>query len=255
MSYWTKLHKTSQLFGFDPVKTARALRRLPYYFRTLRAYRLSSRRANYAFSTLMLYPILEDLGEDAGSLMIHCFHQDLWAASKIYQQMPPRHVDIGSRIDGFIAHLLVFMPVEIVDIRPLSSDIRGLTFVRGDATDLRQFADSSVVSLSTLHAIQNFGLGRYGDPIDADAPFKAMREFVRILAPGGRLYFALPIGRERVEFNAQRVFNPATIIAALRGLELVSFSAVDDAGRFMPDVSMNGFAEAHYACGLFEFTK
>ncbi len=55
----------------------------------------------------------------------HYFHQDLWAAKKIFKRRPMTHVDIGSRVDGFVAHLLVFMPVTAVDIRYLDSNIEG----------------------------------------------------------------------------------------------------------------------------------
>jgi len=53
-----------------------------------------------------------------------------------------------------------------------------------------------------------------------------------VLRPGGRLYLAVPIGVPRVEFNAHRVFAPVTVLDALSGLDLVSFSVVDDRGTF-----------------------
>jgi hypothetical protein len=147
------------------------------------------------------------------------------------------------------------MPVEVIDIRPLSSSIRGLTFIQADATHLSNIAEQSVQSLSCLHAAEHFGLGRYTDPIDSDACFKAMRAMQRVLAVGGTLYFSVPIGIERVEFNAQRVFAPKTIVSSFDGLTLECFSAVDDEGRFHPDASIESFTGARYACGLFEFRK
>jgi SAM-dependent methyltransferase len=255
MSAFTKLHKATEMFGFDPVRTIRAARRIPYFVRTLKTYQECAQKTKFPLSIRSLFPILEDMGQNAGSLTFHYFHQDLWAASKIFERRPERHVDIGSRIDGFIAHLLVFMPVESVDIRPLDRKIPGLTFIQNDATDLKQFVDESVVSLSSLHAVEHFGLGRYGDPIDADAPFKAMREFMRILKKDGRLYFSVPIGNERVEFNAHRIFAPATVVETFRDLDLLSFAAVDDAGNFFPQAELSAFGNATCACGLFEFTK
>ena len=59
-----------------------------------------------------------------------------------------------------------------------------------------------------------------------------MREFERVLRPGGKLYFSVPVGRERVEFNAHRVFAPRTVVSAFSKLALTSFSAVDDRGDF-----------------------
>lgn len=93
---------------------------------------------------------------------------------RIFFNRPQRHIDIGSRIDGFVAHFPIFMPVTEVDIRPLVRHIDGLTFLQDDATELRKLPTRSVESLSSLHVAEHFGLGRYSDPIDPDACFKFM---------------------------------------------------------------------------------
>jgi hypothetical protein len=185
----------------------------------------------------------------------HYFHQDLWAARKIFEQRPTEHFDIGSRIDGFIAHLLVFMPVTVVDIRPIASNLKGLTFFQDDASELAKVSNDSIHSISTLHVAEHFGLGRYTDPIDPQACFKFMESLQRVLAPGGRLYFSVPVGRERVEFNAHRVFAPKTILDTFYGLELVSFSFVGDDGEIYEDTDPLALPQSEMACGLFEFSK
>jgi SAM-dependent methyltransferase len=164
-------------------------------------------------------------------------------------------MDIGSRLDGFVAHLLVFMPVTSIDVRPLRSTVQGLSFLEEDATTLRSIADASVESISSLHAVEHFGLGRYGDPVDPEGPFKMMRSLTRVLKPGGRLYFSVPVGQERLEFNAHRVFSPRTILDAFAGLRLLSFAAVDDAGELRDPCTPDQVEDADYACGLFELTS
>jgi hypothetical protein len=82
-----------------------------------------------------------------------------------------------------------------------------------------------------------------------------MAALQRVLAPGGRLYFSVPIGRERVEFNAHRVFALETILRTFEGLQLLSFSYVGDDGRLYADVDPQTFPVSEMACGLFEFTK
>jgi len=224
--------------------------------RDARAYRDAPRTdASFAFAWDDIQPMLADFTAPAGSAGGHYFHQDLWAARRIFAARPSTHVDVGSRIDGFVAHLLTFMPVTVVDIRPLHSDVAGLRFVQGDVCAMRMFGDASVSSLSSLHAIEHIGLGRYNDPIAPDAWRTALEECQRVLAPGGRFYFGTPVGRERLNFNSGRVFDPRTIIAALPGLRLTSFSAVDDAGALVESVDPAAFAIAEYACGLFEFTR
>lgn len=242
--------------GIDLKRLLRSLRFVPRYLRDLGAYS-AAQTADPAFRIRWrgLYPCLADYADPAGGASGHYFHQDLYFARKIFQRRPARHVDIGSRVDGFVAHLLCFMPVECVDVRPIASTVEGLSFVQSDATTLAQFPDASIGSISTLHAAEHFGLGRYGDPIDPQACFRFMASLERVLAPGGRLYFSVPVGRERLEFNAHRVFAPATILKAFADLRLVSFAVVLDDGTLHPDVPPERCDEAQMACGLFEFTK
>jgi SAM-dependent methyltransferase len=200
-------------------------------------------------------PILFDRIEQAGCVDPHYFNQDIWAAKKILDKNPQRHIDIGSRLDGFIAHLLVFRNVDFVDIRPLPHKIKGLNFVQDDATKLASFADQSVESISTLHAVEHFGLGRYGDPIDPMAAELFCKSLQRVLKKDGRLYLSTPCGIERVQFNAHRVFDVDTILSYFNELELVSFSAVKDDGTFYENISPEQLKQSRYACGMFEFTR
>jgi len=245
------LRSTYRLFR----AAVRTPRQLPRFVREWRAYQRLNTLPSMKVRFNSLWPVLHEYQSSAGLAADYYFHQDLWAARKIYEARPRRHVDVGSRIDGFIAHLLVFMPVEYVDIRPLPP-VRNLTVVQADATRLDMFADNSLPSLSSLNVAEHFGLGRYSDPIDPAACFTFMSALARTLAPEGRLYFAAPVGRERVEFNAHRVFSLETVLAQFRGLRLVSFSYVDDAGHLHEEVEPASFPQdSEFACGLFEFTK
>ncbi len=272
-----KVHNLLSLMGLDFVRLGRTFAATPRFIRDARRYKRalaamqngspatanspgapappSAAAGNFAMHWRNAKPILNDYWEQAGSASGHYFFQDLWAARKIYERRPTRHLDIGSRLDGFVAHVLSFMPVEVIDIRPLATSVPGLSFIQSDATRLSDFADGSIDSLSSLHAIEHFGLGRYSDPIDPQACFLAMGALARVLKPGGRLYFSVPIGRERVEFNAHRVFAPQTILREFSQLRLVSFAGVDDAGDFKPDAKPDDFSGARFSCGLFEFTK
>jgi hypothetical protein len=220
----------------------------------LKYQRLNS-RPSFRLKLAEAFPILTDRHDSAGLADGHYFHQDLWAARKIFRARPASHIDIGSRVDGFVAHLLTFMPVTIVDIRPLVSKIDGLTVLQDDATALSMLEADSVPSLSSLHAAEHFGLGRYSDPIDPEACFKFMDSLQKVLAPAGKLYFSVPVGRERVEFNAHRVFSPATILARFSQLRLESFSFVGDDGALYANVDPLALPDSEMACGLFEFTK
>ena len=79
--------------------------------------------------------------------------------------------------------------------------LRVLCHIPAKVTNLSHLGDS-VESLSYLYTMEHIGLGRYGDPIDPLGYLKGMNELQRVLKPGGKLYFSVLIGQERVEFNA-----------------------------------------------------
>jgi hypothetical protein len=249
------LNKQAYVTGFQPSVFVRSLLAIPTYARDIRAYQKKNSLTSFKIRLKDAFPILTDMKSGAGTTGGHYFHQDLWAARKIFAARPAEHFDIGSRVDGFVAHLLVFMPVTVVDIRPLTSQVTGLNFFRDDASELSNLMDNSVRSLSTLHTAEHFGLGRYTDPVDPQACFKFMASLQRVLAPRGRLYFSVPVGRERVEFNAHRVFDPSTILSTFSMLDLVSFSYVGDDDLLYEDRDPLKLPPSEMACGLFEFTK
>ena len=150
--------------------------------------------------------------------------------------------------------MLVFTPVTLVDIRPLESAIEGLRFVQDDATDLIKFESNSVESLLEPSRSGAFWIRALLGSIDPDACFRFMGSLQRVLAPGGRLYFSVPIGCERVEFNAHRVFAVKTVLNSFSQLQLISFSLVGGDGRLYENVNLASIPISD-ACGLFEFRK
>lgn len=240
--------------GLDVRRIGGAVRKLPGYVSDAREFRRQCMAEGVVAPRLSdLFPILNDAGETAGSTSGHYFLQDLWAAKKVFAASPEVHFDVGSRVDGFVSSVLVFCRVTVVDVRPLSP-LENLATVMGNATSL-PFHDQSLLSLSSLHAMEHVGLGRYGDPIDAGGTRRAMTELARVVAPGGRLYFSLPIGRERTMFNAHRILSPHRVIDTMSSLDLVEFSAIGDGGEFVPHADPGAFDSARYACGLFEFMR
>lgn len=235
----------------DPRPAVRSIVALPWYFRSLATYRRASRES---VPILDLSPQLLDRLGQAGEGRGHYYYQDLWAARRVHESRCRHHVDVGSRVDGFVAHCAVFTKVTYVDIRPLYSSDASIEWKQGGLERL-PFDDETLDSISCLHVIEHVGLGRYGDPLNSNGSTQALQELNRVLAPGGNLLLGVPIGRERVCFNAHRVLAPATIMNALQGLTLRSFSAVDDEGQFREDAAPEDFAAANYACGLFHFSR
>jgi SAM-dependent methyltransferase len=240
------------LFPFvDPRRALEAVAAVPWFLSSSISY---ARRSDEKVSLLDLYPRLVDRRDAAGTFDAHYFYQDIWAATKVHESGCVEHVDIGSRVDGFIAHCACFTRVSYVDLRAVDLELHNVRTIRGTILRL-PFETQSVFSLSSLHVVEHVGLGRYGDPLDPRGSAKAMAELCRVLAPGGNLYLSVPIGRERVCFNAHRIFSPRTILDACAGLDLVSFAAIGDDRHFVPHASLDDYLVADYACGLFQLRR
>jgi hypothetical protein len=249
------------------------------WLKTIRDYvRLRRKRLRFkhpAFNKtlryLNQYANAADIGKSLGSRVVmhprldeatpqtpfdpHYFYQDVWAFRRIHAQNPAQHIDIGSRII-LVGILSCVVPVEFVDIRPLTAVLPDLSSKAGDVLNL-PYPDQSISSLSCLHVVEHVGLGRYGDALDIpDGTRRACAELQRVLAPNGYLYFGLPCGKHNIiEFNAHRVHTVDTILSYFPELELVELSGVTDDAQFIENIAKDILNQQHYGCGLFIFTR
>lgn len=203
------------------------------------------------------YPIYDDFEKQAGTASGHYFHQDLLVASFINQAKPVRHIDVGSSIEGFVAHVASYRDIEVIDIRPLQNIGHSqIKFMQGNLMKLDPSLVGICDSLSCLHALEHFGLGRYGDPIDPQGHLKGFSNLHKMLKSGGTLYISFPIGKSAVHFNAHRVFDPAEILGWNKGLfELTRFDYVDDTGNMHCEVSLSHPPVLSYGCGIYTLKK
>jgi len=257
---FAKIHWVlSSQFGCDLRHFLRAICGLPFFLHDWHRF-----HKEYS-GKINLMPCLHDRYEESGNTNSEYFWQDLLVAQWIYAAKPQRHVDIGSRIDGFVAHVASYREIEVFDVRPINAHVPGVVFKKANLMlplTLPSVGDGGYCdSLSCLHAIEHFGLGRYGDPVDADGHKHGIVNMARLLKPCGRLYISTPIGQERVEFNANRVFNPRTIIisAESAGLKLHSLTVISTSGAVHEvhphEDILNELAQKNYNLGIFVFIK
>jgi hypothetical protein len=250
-TYWVL---SSQL-GLDPRRVLRSLRGLPRYIADLFRFRKTYQ------GRLGLLPCLSDWYEEGGTTTSEYFLQDLHVARKIHDARPAKHVDIGSRVDGFVAHVASFRQIEVFDIRPVTSVIPGVTFKQEDLMNPSKPLTAQCDSLSCLHALEHFGLGRYGDPIDPDGYATGLKNMARLVMAGGTYYLSVPIGQGRVEFNAHRIFDPLSLVrlAMANDLVLRDFAWVEPRLGLVesthPQEDMRRLSTVRYALGIFTFIK
>lgn len=235
---------------FDTIKFIQGVYGYAWYLKDLIAYKTVAPATKLLNANL--FPVLSEK-TPLTIFDAQYFYHPIWAFNRIINNKPKEHVDIASdyRVSGYLSN---FIKTTFIDIRPVKISLKNLEIKKGSAIAL-PYKDSSISSLSCLHVIEHIGLGRYGDPIDPNGTIKACKEFKRVLKKEGLLYLAVPIGREKICFNAHRVFNPDTIINYLQPLMLVEFSVITDEEKYLQFVSPKKYANQDYACGLFIFKK
>ena len=203
---------------------------------------------------------LIDINSKSGTARGHYFHQDLLVARYIHENKPIRHIDIGSRVDGFVAHVASFREIEVLDIRELEdSGHKNIKFLKKDLMagvgEDYEIADS----ISCLHAIEHFGLGRYGDTISPGGHIEGFKNIVNMLKRNGRLYISFPIGFcSEVHFNAHRIFEPREILEWTKGLglTLINFDYVDLNGNLQIQQDLEKLKiKDNLSCGIYTLLK
>ena len=205
------------LLPFRPGHSINQIRALIHFINDLLTLRKQSITAQIAIPFGKLSPCLFDRYNQSGSASGHYFHQDLLVARRIFANNPELHVDIGSRIDGFVAHVASYRNIEVFDIRPLQANIPNITFIQKNLLEPDHGMTNYCDSISCLHAIEHFGLGRYGDPVVYDGYLFALDNITKALRQGGKFYVSTPIGPQRIEFNAHRVFSVSCLLDLFTG--------------------------------------
>ena len=217
-----------------------------------RFYRVNDDR--FSMNLADVYPCVKDKTIKTG-FDRHYVYFTAWAARQVKKISPEKHVDISSSL-YFAGIVSAFIPVEFYDYRPADLKLSNLESKKADLTNL-PFADNTIPSLSCMHVIEHIGLGRYGDPLDPEGDIKSAKELSRVLAPGGKLLFVVPIGsKSRIEYNAHRIYSYDTALSLFPNLKLEEFTLVPEKnGALIINADPALLSTEHYACGCFVFTK
>jgi len=252
----------NRLIGWNPEQLGNTLRGLPGFLKNYRRYRQLAAGMAGTFTITKVTPyFFHDRWAPAGQAQGQYFHQDLLVAREIFQRNPRRHLDVGSRVDGFCAHVASFRPIEIVDIRPMPSAVPNMIYRQGDILSGGLANLGMTDSLSCLHTLEHIGLGRYGDPINPLGHEVAFQNLAALVSPQGIFYFSAPLGPSRIEFDAHRVFAYSYLRRLVdSSFEVEDFYFVDDQGTLQhpPEESRRreqGNFGCHFGLAIFFLKK
>jgi len=209
---------------------------------------LKKMQANEKFKKVEWYPCLSD-NLSYTPIEPTYFFQDSWAAKQIFNLKPTHHYDVGSSAKT-IGILSQFVPITMIDIRPIELELDNLFFKKGSILEL-PFEDNSIETLSSLCVIEHIGLGRYGDTIDPFGSEKAIIELKRVLKEEGIILFSVPIDIEnKIYFNAHRAFTREYILELFEG-----FSLIEEKYQYGTKMFDNYDSRKGFGTGLYMFKK
>ena len=208
--------------GIEPIKTIQFAKEVPGFIADSAKFFLSSKRSQQTATDRFIFklsPSLHDKGQGAGSTSSLYFLQDLSCSTYCNSLRPSSHIDIGSRIDGFVAQIGTSRKLDVLDIRPALIPFNNISFVQGDICKPPNKLLGRYDLVTSLHAIEHIGLGRYGDKIDPKSWLIALRSCRSLASQNGKVLISLPIVEgddSYVEFNSQRIIGAKQVIRTLR---------------------------------------
>ena len=97
-----------------------------------------------------------------------------------------------------------------VDLLPYLYWHSNFSFIQGNLLDLN-LPSEHFAAITAVSSIEHAGLGFYGDAPDPEADLALMKEFYRILKPGGIVLLTVPFGRAyRDDFT--RIYDKDTLL-------------------------------------------
>jgi len=93
------------------------------------------------------------------------------------------------------------------------------------------FHDHSTTQYDTviaINALEHYGLGLYDTIINADADIQAMQKAKSILKSGGMMYLSIPVGKDKIVWNAHRIYGNIRLPYLLDGWKLLAIYVPED---------------------------
>ncbi len=149
-------------------------------------------------------------------------HVQMVFAGEWIAKCAPAHIyDIGSH-RAWVIGLGAHYPVTSLDVREPPIKLSNETFAVGRAEAL-PWNDGSINFLVSLHSIEHFGLGAYGDDFEPFGDHKAAEQIARVVKPGGMLLLTTTVtgGPSYTVFDAHRVYSVGELHEMFKDFEIL----------------------------------
>ena len=80
----------------------------------------------------------------------------------------------------------------------------------------------------SISSFEHDGLGRYGDPLNPEADLQTMQKMKRVIKKGGIMFLAVPVGKDRIIWNAHRIYGRIRLPLLLKNWEVLDTFGFDD---------------------------
>lgn len=126
----------------------------------------------------------------------------------------------GSVLPVYEAFVICFggAPI-VVDYNPINSLDPRITRISVEDLANQKPMFKRMMSISSF---EHDGLGRYGDPLNPDGDLDAMNSARQMLDDDGLLFLSVPVGKDSVVFNRERVYGRIRLPKLLKGWDLLS---------------------------------
>lgn len=246
---------------FNPIVLGKTLAYLPRFFSELREFKRLARQTGTELRFKNVFPVFVDYSKPVVNK--HYWFQDIYVATKVIAASREttgfRHIDIGSRLEGFITSLIsagVNLTFGDINVPKMPFPNAVAKFIDLQSMSPEQF--EGVQSVSCLHVIEHLGLGKYGDAIDPNGHRRVFADFGRVLEQGSKLYISSPTSRSPgIVFNGGRHLDPLEMQADARaaGFAIDEVAFVQDNWEFVINPNQDQLLGSDYGCTILCMTK
>lgn len=106
----------------------------------------------------------------------------------------------------------------VIDYHKIESQHPGIKTITIDEYEQNRITFDTAISISSF---EHDGLGRYGDPLSPNADLLTMQKMKDVVKVDGILYLSIPVGRDKLIWNAHRIYGKHRLPKLLQGWKIL----------------------------------